>query len=86
MSVCVCVCVCARALSHVQLFCDPMDYSLADSSVHEISQASILGRLPFPPPRDLPNPGIKLASLASPVLAGGFFTTLPPGKPMKEGP
>ena len=44
------------------------------------------GRLPFPPPRDLPNPGIELASLASPVLAGGFFTTLPPGKPMKEGP
>ena len=26
----------------------------------------------------LPNPGIKLAS---PTLAGGFFTTAPPGKP-----
>ena len=37
--VCVCVCVCTRALSHVQLFCDPMDYSLADSSVHGILQA-----------------------------------------------
>ena len=31
--------------------------------------------LPCPPPRDLPNPGIKSASLTSPALAGGFFTT-----------
>ena len=31
--------------------------------------------LPFPSPGDLPNPGIKLASLASPALAGSFFTT-----------
>ena len=35
--------------------------------------------LPFPLPRDLPNPGIKLASPGSPALAGGFFTTEPPG-------
>ena len=27
------------------------------------------------PPGDLPNPGIKLASLTSPALAAGFFTT-----------
>ena len=33
--------------------------------------------LPFPSPGDLPNPGIKLVSLA---LAGGFFTTEPPRK------
>ena len=37
--------------------------------------------LPFPPPGDPPNPGIKLMSLVSPSLAGGFFTTEPPGKP-----
>ena len=36
--------------------------------------------LPFPSPRDLLNPGIKPRSLA---LAGGFFTTEPPGKPMQ---
>ena len=30
--------------------------------------------LPFPTPGDLPNPGIKPASLASSALAGGFFT------------
>ena len=29
--------------------------------------------LPFPPPRDCPDPGIELVSLASPALAGGFF-------------
>ena len=31
--------------------------------------------LPFPPPGDLPDPGIQPASLASPALAGGLFTT-----------
>ena len=34
--------------------------------------------LPFPPPGDLPNPGIEPAS---PALAGRFFTTGPLGKP-----
>ena len=37
--------------------------------------------LPFPPPRDLYNPGIEPRSPAFPALAGGFFTTEPPGKP-----
>ena len=37
--------------------------------------------LPFPPPGDLPDPGIELASPVFPTLAGGFFTTEPPGKP-----
>ena len=31
--------------------------------------------LPCPPPGDLPNPGIEPASLMSPALTGGFFTT-----------
>ena len=34
--------------------------------------------MPFPTPGDLPNPGIELLSLASPALAGRFFTTAPP--------
>ena len=33
------------------------------------------GWVPFPPPRDFPDPGIDPLSLPSPVLAGGFFTT-----------
>ena len=32
----------------------------------------------------LPNPGIKPTSPVSPALAGGFFTTAPPGKPRPE--
>ena len=31
--------------------------------------------LPFPSPRDLPDPGIEPESLMSPALAAGFFTT-----------
>ena len=38
--------------------------------------------MPFPPPGDLPNPGIEPESLASHALAGGFFTAEPPGKPV----
>ena len=34
--------------------------------------------LPRPPPEDLPNPGIEPAPLMSPILAGGFFTTVTP--------
>ena len=37
--------------------------------------------LPFPSPGDLPDPGTEPTS---PALAGGFFTTEPPGKPMEE--
>ena len=32
-------------------------------------------------PGDLPDPGIEPTSLASPTLAGGFFTVKPLGKP-----
>ena len=35
--------------------------------------------LQFPPPGDLPDPDIEPVS---PALAGGFFTTEPPGKPL----
>ena len=37
--------------------------------------------LPFPSPGDLPDPGIKPRS---PELAGGFFTTDSPGKPIQS--
>ena len=39
--------------------------------------------LPVPSPGDLPDPGIKLTSLDSPPLVGGFFTIAPPRKPQK---
>ena len=37
---------------------------------------------PFPPPGDLPDPGLEPMS---PALAGGFFTPEPPGKPIPDG-
>ena len=36
----------------------------------------------FPSPGDLPDPGIELASPESPALAGRFFPTVTPGKPL----
>ena len=58
-----------------------MDCSLPGSSIHGIFQASglPLWGLQFPLPGDLPDTGIEPESLASPALAGGFFTTVPPG-------
>jgi len=44
----------------------------------EFSRQEYWSGLPFqrlPTPEDLPNPGIKPASLASPALVGRFFTT-----------
>ena len=51
--------------------CDPVDYSMLGSSVRGIffQQESWSG-LPFPPPRDLPYPGIKLSSPLSPGSGG----------------
>ena len=46
------------------------------------SRQKYWSRLPFPPPGVLPDPGIEAASLVSPALAGRFFTTEPPGKPL----
>ena len=57
--------------------CDPMDCSLPGCSVHGIFQARILEWMPFPFPGDRPDPGIELVS---PVLAGRFFATEPPGQ------
>ena len=57
-----------------------MDCSPPGSSIHEISQARILEWVAFPSLGVLANPGIKLASPESPALAGGFFSTEPPGK------
>ena len=75
-----------KSLQSCPTLCDPIDGSPPGSSVHRTPQASILewvavcGVL-FPPPGDLPNPGVKPLSPESPALTGGFFTTEPPGKP-----
>ena len=67
-----------KSLSRVQL-CDPMDCSLPGSSIHGIFQTRVLERVDISFSRGSPNPGIEPVS---PTLAGGFFTTEPPGKPI----
>ena len=59
--------------------CDPTDCSSPGSCLHGMSQAR--SRLLFTFPGDLPDSGIKPMSLASPVLACGFFTIEPRGTP-----
>ena len=46
-----------------------IDCSLPGSSVHGIFQARILEWVPFPHPKDLPDPGIELASPVSSALS-----------------
>ena len=41
----------------------------------DFSRQEYWSGLSFPPPGDLPNPGIEPLSLVSPALVGGFFTT-----------
>ena len=62
--------------------CDPMDWGQPGSSVTGFCRQEYWNGLPFPPPEDLPNPGIELESWVSPALTGGFFTTEPSGKPL----
>ena len=64
------------------LSCSLMSHSATPRTVtHQVplsmgfSRQEHWSELPCPPSGDLPNPGIKLTSLAAPALAGGFFTT-----------
>ena len=62
-------------LSHVQLFATPWTVAhQAPLSMGFLRQEYWSG-WKFPPPGDLPDPGIEPLSLMSPALAGGFFTT-----------
>ena len=80
-----CICVCVHTLACV-LSCSVLsDSCVTPWTVPRQAPLSMgfpreeyWSGLPFPPPGDLPNPGIQLTS---PVLAGGFFTTESPGKP-----
>ena len=75
----------AAVFSHVQLFVTPGTVAhQAPLSVGFFTQEYWSG-LPFPPPEDPLNPGIEPSSPVSPALAGGFFTTEPPGKPWFRG-
>ena len=52
---------------------DLMYYSLPGSSVLGFHRQEYWSGLPFPPPRDLPHPGIEPKSPVSPALAVRFY-------------
>ena len=61
--------------SHVWIFATPWTVARQAPLSMGFSRQVYWNGLPCPPPRDLPDPGIKPASLMSPAMAGGFFTT-----------
>ena len=65
--------VCRLSLSCPTL-CHLMDCSCKAPLLMWLFRQEYWSGLPFPTPGDLPDPGIKLASLTSPALASGFFT------------
>ena len=71
------MCCCAHVQSCLTLH-DPWTIAHQAPLSMGFSRQEYWSGLPFPPPGDLPNPGIELTSLVSPASAGRFFTTMPP--------
>ena len=66
---------CAQSLSPVRLFVTPWIVACWAPLYMGFSRQEYLSELPFPP-RNLPHPGIKPVSLASPALGGRFVLPL----------
>ena len=83
MHACV-LCKCVRAKSCPTFVARQATWNFPgkDTGVVKKKKKEYWSGLPFPTPGDLSNSGIEPASLASPALAGRFFTTVPPGKPL----
>ena len=81
VGMCVCVCTRVHGLSHVRFFAVPWTVAHQTPLSMGFPRQEYWSGLPFPTLGDLPHPGIELTSLVSSALAGGFFTTAPPGKP-----
>ena len=61
--------------------CDAMDSGLPAPLSMGFSRQEDCSALPGPPPRDLPDPGIEPASLASPAWQAGSLLLAPRGSP-----
>ena len=72
---------CAQFFSHVRLFVTPWTLARQAPLSLGFSRQEYQSGMPCPPPGDLPNPEMERRSLASPPLAGRFFTAVPSGKP-----
>ena len=64
---------CAKSLESCPALCNPVDHSCQAPLSMGFSRQEYWSGLPCPSPRDLPDPGIKPASLISPALAGVLF-------------
>ena len=64
-----------KSLSRVRLLATPWTAAYQAPPSMGFSRQEYWSGLPCPPPGDLPDPGIKPASIMSPALEGGFFTT-----------
>ena len=64
-----------HVLSHIRLFVTLWTVARQAPGSMGFSRQEYWSGLPFPPPGDLPDPGIEPVSLASPSLSGRFFTT-----------
>ena len=71
--------VVVQSLSYVWVFVTPWTVARQAPLSMGFSRQEYWSVLPFPAPMDLPNPDIEPMS---PALAGRFFTTEPPGKPL----
>ena len=69
-----------KSLSHVWLFTTPWTVACQAPPSMGFSRQEYWSELPFPSPRDLPDPGIKLRS---PTLQANSLPSELPGKPNK---
>ena len=75
-----CLCSLVLMLNSVQLLAIPWTVLHQAPLSLGFSRQEYWSGLPFPTSGALPHPGIEPMSLVSPTLAGGFFTTVPPGE------
>ena len=71
----------AQLLSRVLLFVTLWTAACQAPLSMEFSRQEYWSGLPFPTPRDLPNPGIKLVSPVFPALQVDSLPVEPSGKP-----
>ena len=72
------LCTQTSVLPSCPTLCNPTDCRPPDSSVHGILQVRTLEWVAYPPPRNLPNPGMERGP---PALQEDSLPAEPPGKP-----
>ena len=79
---CIYACMCTQSLQSCPTLCNSMDCSPSSSSVHGILQARITKWVIMPSSRGSSQPRNLTCVACISCIAGGFFTTEPPEKPL----